>query len=178
MRPQLDGISPSTRSSLIASLDPSSISQFSMSVGTVSVGPGGIEVNLARPLPGMASASGFFDTGIDRPISVSRVEVDLAITFSVSTQAQAKVASVGLDYIKSNTSIPPKPDRVYTFSADLLGRGVSGHGASHMAPASTSTVPISFFHSTAPPNGPLFSTQRFAVISRIDIYGEWWWGDA
>lgn len=161
MRLKLDGISPNSRASLLATLDTSSIDQFAMSNGSVSVGLNGIDVNLQD-----GSAIGLLHTGIDHPLSISYMELEMSTSFSIATFAEAKVGELGFQYDKGSQPLgPPKPGRVYLYSDQGLGQGP------------ITSLPLKFTYFSPPPDGPLFRSQGFATIHRIDIYGDWWWGD-
>lgn len=168
---QLDGISPATKASLLATLNPTSTSQFTMTSGSVTASGGAIQVNLTPTSSSTSVAAGVFETGITSPVTISRVEVELAVHFFVAVQAEAMVGGLGINYAMGDPKGPPKRDRVYSFSNSGLGQDILGSGVSHSAPDSVSTLPLYFRHQV---EGPW--TTGFASITQIRVYGEWWWG--
>lgn len=178
MRLQLNGISPSFKESLLASLDTSSVAQFSMHTGSVYAEDGVIKLNLQRASELAASAGGTFDTGISSPVTISRVEVEMEVMYaSFATEMYVRVAGMGVSWSKGQLVPPPKTGRAYSFSNSGLGQGLVGTGVSHGALPSPGLLSVSALHRDAPADGPLFRAADFARILRIDVWGDWWWGD-
>lgn len=175
MRLQLDGISPSTDETLIARLDTSSTDQFVMSSGSVTANEGSIQVNLQRSPSGTGTAVAQGVFGLDSPVTVSRVEVDLLLNYNIYNNRDVLLTSDGPDFRVlvaglglrwgAKWSIPPKSGRVYSFASPVnLG--------------ALESLSIDVQRPQAPTeDGPLFTATDYARILRIEVYGEWWWGE-